>query len=151
MPTLEQGFEGIYRWHAKRTLRTVGTVRAAMVGGRVAGVALLERLLPEVAYVYYLAVGTGFRRRGVGRTLLDDAIDRFRAEGIEVVFAAVEEDNAPSQRLFRSRGFRVVERNEPNWREGGLGAQGLRTRMWVVHGEVLFGLRLVAAGRPPPG
>ena len=142
VPTLKEGFEGIYRWHAKRTLRTVGTVRAAVVAGRIAGVALLEQLAPEVAYVYYLAVGTAFRRRGIGRALLDDALGRFRSEGVEVVYAAVEEDNLPSQRLFRSRGFRVIERTEPNWQTGGLGAQGLRTRMWIVHGELLFGLRL---------
>ena len=147
VPTLKEGFEGIYRWHAKRTLRTVGTVRAAVVEGRIAGVALLERLVPEVAYVYYLAVGTAFRRRGVGRVLLDDALSRFRSDGVEVVYAAVEKGNLPSQRLFLSRGFRVVERGEPNWQAGGLGAQGLRTRMWIVHGEFLFGLRLAV----PPG
>ena len=148
--TLKEGFEGVYRWHAKRTLRTVGTVRAAMAGDRVAGVSLLERLLPEVAYVYYLAVGTAYRRRGVGRVLLDDALGRFRSDGIEVVYAAVEADNWPSQQLFRSHGFRVVERNETNWRDGGLGAQGLRTRMWIVHGELLFGLRLAPGRSPAP-
>lgn len=151
IPTLKEGFEGIYRWHAKRTLRTVGTVRAAMVGGQVAGVAMLERLVPEVAYVYYLAVGAAYRRRGIGRALLDDALGHFRSDGSEVVFAAIEEDNLPSQQLFRSRGFRVVARDEANWRDGGLGAQGLRTRMWIVHGELLFGLRLAPAkSRAPP-
>ena len=150
VPTLKEGFEGIYRWHAKRTLRTVGTVRAATVDGRIAGVALLERLQPEVAYVYYLAVGATYRRRGVGRALLDDALDRFRSDGTEVVYAAIEEDNLPSQQLFRSREFRVVLRDEPNWQEGGLGARGLRTRMWIVHGELLFGLRLAARGSRAP-
>ena len=41
IPVLKEGFEGIYRWHAKRTLRSVGTVRAAWTGGQLAGVALL--------------------------------------------------------------------------------------------------------------
>ncbi len=144
VPTLKEGFEGIYRWHAKRTLRSVGTVRVAMIEGRIAGVALLERLVPEVSYVYYLAVGADYRRRGIGRALLDDALSGFRSDGTEVAYAAVEEENRPSQQLFRSRGFRLVDRDEPNWQEGGLGARGLRSRMWIVRGELLFGLRLAA-------
>lgn len=150
VPTLKEGFVGIYRWHAKRTLRTVGTVRAAIVAGQMAGVALLERLVPGVGYVYYLAVGNAFRRRGIGQALLDDALRRFRSDALEVVYAAVEEDNLPSQQLFRSRGFRIVERDEANWQAGGLGAQGLRTRMWIVHGELLFGLRLATPKGPTP-
>ena len=148
IPVLKEGFEGIYRWHAKRTLRSVGTVRAAWTGGQLAGVAMLERLEKEVGYVYYLAVGASYRRSGVGRALLDDALDRFRSDAAQVVYAAIEEENVASQRLFRSRGFRVVARDETNWRDGGLGAQGLRTRMWIVHGEQLFGRRLSEPGLP---
>jgi ribosomal protein S18 acetylase RimI-like enzyme len=66
--------------------------------------------------------------------------------GAEVVYAAAEEDNAGSIALFRSRGFRVVERKELGYREGGLGAWGLRSRMYLVGGEVLLGLRVAAAG-----
>ena len=142
VPVLQEGFAGIYRWHAKRTLRSVSTVRALRVGGRIAGVSLLERLTPEVGYVYYLSVGLEFRRQGIGGALLDDALAHFGAQGATVVYGAVEEDNRSSRRLFESRRFRLVDRDETNYRLGGLGAQGLRTRMWIVHGEVLYGLRL---------
>ncbi len=145
VPILREGFEGIYRWHAKRTLRTVSVVRAALVGGELAGVSLLERLGPEVGYVYYLAVGARHRRTGIGGLLLDDALERFRSEGVVVVYGAVEEENRSSRRLFESRRFRLVDRNETSYRLGGLGAQGLRTRMWIVHGEVLYGLRLIGS------
>ena len=152
IPTLREGFVGIYRWHAKRTLRTVGVVRAVVVEGRIAGVAMLERLVPEVGYVYYLAVGDAFRRRGIGGALLDDALRHFRSEAVEIVYGAVEEDNLPSRRLFESRGFRVVARDERNYRDGGLGAQGLRTRMWVVPGEIVFGVRIAGpSSRSPSG
>ncbi len=150
VPVLSEGFEGIYRWHAKRTLRTVTTVRAFSVGDHLAGVALLERVAPEAGYVYYIAVGTEDRGRGVGGTLLDDALSRFRAEGTEVVYGAVEEGNLASRRLFESRGFRVVERKEVNYRDGGLGAEGLRSRMWVVRGEDLYGLRIAPHSALPP-
>jgi len=151
VPVLREGFVGIYRWHAKRTLRDVSIVRAAWLGDDLVGVAMLERLVSEVGYVYYLSVGLAHRHRGIGGALLDDALERFRAAGVEVVYGAVESDNGPSIGLFRSRGFRIVERKETSYREGGLGAWGLRSRMWIVAGEVLFGLRISPA-RPslPP-
>ncbi len=147
VPVVVDAFSGVYRWHAKRTLRSVATVRAADLEGRIVGLALLERLEPEVGYVYYVAVRSDLRRHGIGATLLDDALARFRQEGAEVVFAAVRRDNAASLALFRSRGFRLTERREKSYREGGLGAWGLRSRMWVVSGEDLLGVRLA----PPRG
>lgn len=142
VPVIKEGFEGIYRWHAKRTLRSVSVVRAAWIGPELVGVAMLERLAPGVGYVYYVSVAHARRQQGVGAALLDDALAHFRADGLEVVYAAVEEDNAASLALFRSRGFRVVERRETNYQDGGLGAWGLRSKMWIVSGEVLLGLRL---------
>lgn len=147
LPTLIDSFVGIYRWHAKRTLRTVSRVRAAVVGDEIVGVALLERLNSAVGYVYYLAVRSSYRRRGVGARLLDDAIEGFARSGVRVVYAAAEEENAASIALFLSRGFRSVERRERGYLEGGLGAWGLRSRMWIVSGEVLLGRRL--APEPP--
>jgi ribosomal protein S18 acetylase RimI-like enzyme len=148
VPVVRDGFEGIYRWHAKRTLREIERVRGAVDGAEVVGVAMLERLLPEVGYVYYVAVRSDRRRRGIAARLLDDALAWFSTGGTRIVYAAAEEENAASLALFRSRGFRIVEPGEPRYRDGGLGAWGLRSRMRVVWGEVLLGLRL----RPePPG
>ena len=142
VPVLKDGFVGIYRWHAKRTLRTATWVRAAVVGSEVRAVSILERLDPEVGYVYYLSTSQNHRREGLGSLLLDDALALFRKERASVAYGAVEEDNAASIALFRSRGFRPVERKELGFREGGLGAWGLRSRMTLVGGEVLWGLRL---------
>jgi ribosomal protein S18 acetylase RimI-like enzyme len=139
IPVLLQSFVGIYRWHAKRTLRTIGRVRAAHLEGALAGISMLDRLTPEVGYVYYLAVGEAFRGRGVGGALLDDAIELFRNEGARILYGAAEEENEPSLKLFRSRGFRPIEPAERGFREGGLGAWGLRSRMMLVHGEILMG------------
>jgi ribosomal protein S18 acetylase RimI-like enzyme len=146
VPILIESFVGIYRWHAKRTLRRVSFVRGAMEGHRLVGVSMLEDLAPGVGYVYYIAVGREYRKQKVGTFLLDDALDRFRRQNAEIVYAAAEDDNLASLALFESRGFRVVDRDEPGYREGGLGAWGLRSKMMVVSGEVLLGLRL-----NPPG
>jgi len=142
VPAIKDGFEGIYRWHAKRTLRVATWVRAVEIHGEVAAVSVLERLEPEVGYVYYLSTASAHRRQGLGGRLLDDALELFRREHAQVAYAAAEEDNLASIALFRSRGFRVVERKELSYREGGLGAWGLRSRMTLVGGEVLLGLRL---------
>jgi L-amino acid N-acyltransferase YncA len=148
VPVIKEGFIGIYRWHAKRTLRNVTRVRAAVIDDGLVGVALLDRLAPEVGYVYYISVGLASRRQGVGRALLADALDWFLSEGVQVVYAAVESENLPSIALFRSRGFRPVEKKETGYLDGGLGAWGLRSRMWLVSGEVLLGLR-IAPPTPP--
>ena len=152
VPVIVDSFVGIYRWHAKRTLRQVSRVRAATVGGETVGVSLLERIAPAVGYVYYLAVRQAYRRQGVGARLLDDALALFAQGGARVVYAAAEEDNESSLALFRSRKFRTVERRETGYADGGLGAWGLRSRMWIVSGEVLLGLRLAPepVARAPP-
>lgn len=142
VPILIDSFVGIYRWHAKRTLRDVPWVRAARRGGETLGVSMLEPLTPEVGYVYYLAVLAAHRREGIGALLLDDGLERFGRGGIRVVYAAAEKENTASLGLFRSRGFRRVERRELGYAEGGLGAWGLRSRMRLVHGELLLGKRL---------
>jgi ribosomal protein S18 acetylase RimI-like enzyme len=142
VPVIKDGFEGIYRWHAKKTLRSAKWVRAIVLRDEVVAVSVLENLAPSVGYVYYLSTSLRHRREGLGGRLLDDALALFRRARLEVVYAAAEEDNAPSLALFRSRGFRTVERKELSYRDGGLGAWGLRSRMTLVWGEVLLGLRI---------
>jgi ribosomal protein S18 acetylase RimI-like enzyme len=149
VPVIKDGFEGIYRWHAKRTLREATWVRGALLEGEVVAVSILERLDPEVGYVYYLSTALSHRREGLGGLMLDDALELFRRERATVAYAAAEEENHASVALFHTRGFRLVERKELGFREGGLGAWGLRSRMTLVGGEVLMGLRL--APEPPSG
>jgi ribosomal protein S18 acetylase RimI-like enzyme len=150
IPVIRDGFVGIYRWHAKRTLREVPIVRAAERDGEVIGLSLLDLLVPEVGYVYYVAVLSAHRGRGLGALLLDDALDRFRSRNVEVVYAAVREENLASRRLFERREFRPVARKETGWKDGGLGAWGLRSRMRIVPGEILLGRRLRPPSGPPP-
>jgi ribosomal protein S18 acetylase RimI-like enzyme len=147
VPILIDSFSGIYRWHAKRTLHRVSVVRAAIADDAILGVSMLEELDEGVGYVYYVAVRRLDRRRQVGTILLDDALERFRAGRAAIVYAAVEEANTASLALFRSRGFRPVERDELGYREGGMGARGLRSKMMVVPGEMLLGLRLKASAQ----
>ena len=124
-------------------------MRCVRVGGTVVAVAMLEPLAPEVGYVYYLLVLRDHRRRGLARRLLREALERFGRSGRSVVYAATESDNVPMIALLVSEGFRPVERRETGYRDGGLGAWGLRSRMRLVHGERLYGRRVDAP--PEPG
>jgi ribosomal protein S18 acetylase RimI-like enzyme len=147
VPVIIDSFTGIYRWHAKRTLREATWVRSMRSNGEIIGLTILERLTDEVGYVYYVAVHSRARGRRVGGALLDDALGWLFERGSRIVYAVVTEGNAPSEALFRSRGFRRIERKELAYDEGGLGAWGLRSRMRIVHGEVLMGRRLYAPPR----
>ena len=77
--------------------------------GKVAGWLTLKAFLPRGAYrdtaevsVY---VDERFRRRGVGRALLSEAIARARELGITAMVGLIFAHNQPSLRLFAQLGF----------------------------------------------
>lgn len=112
---------------------------------------MFERLRPEVGYINYAAVARASRHAGVGSRLLEDALRQLRRDGVEVVFAAAERTNRASIALLTSHGFRRTRRKETPWREGGLGAWGLRSQMHIVAGEVVLALRVRKARGPTRG
>ncbi|HEX7091378.1 MAG TPA: ribosomal protein S18-alanine N-acetyltransferase [Longimicrobiales bacterium] len=57
-----------------------------------------------------LAVAPRWRRRGIGRRLLDAVIDEMCARAVRELFLEVRVSNTAAQRLYRSRGFREVGR-----------------------------------------
>ena len=106
LPILEESFEGMYLWHARRTLQSIEVVRAARTAeGEDVGLIMLKVLAEGAGYVYYVAVPPRFRRQGIGGRLLDDAISHFASRAVRDVYASVEEDNLESKTLFGSRGF----------------------------------------------
>jgi ribosomal protein S18 acetylase RimI-like enzyme len=146
LPILEESFEGLYLWHARRTLHSIDVVRAARTAeGEDAGLVMLKVLAEGAGYVYYVAVPPRFRRQGVGGRLLDDALSRFVKMGLRDVYASVEEDNLGSKTLFGSRGFERVDGSEMAKRYGRLRSLLMYREMTVVPGELLLGKRLDSA------
>lgn len=142
---LEESFEGLYLWHARRTLQAIEVVRAAKAGdGEDAGLAMLKMLHEGAGYVYYVAVPPRFRRQGIGGRLLDDAIGYLGRQGARNVYASVEEDNLESRLLFSSRGFQKVHGSEMAERYGRIRALLIYREMMVVPGELLMGKTLTA-------
>ncbi|WGL53417.1 GNAT family N-acetyltransferase [Nocardioides sp. BP30] len=83
---------------AERDGRLVGSLIAGWDGWR--------------AHLYRLAVHPDVRRQGVGRLLLADAEERFRALGAGRIDAMVLEGNDLGQSLWRSAGYTP----QPQWR-----------------------------------
>lgn len=135
---LEESFEGWYLRHSRSTLREVETVREALASGASAGLVMLKQLEPGVAYVYYIAVARAHRRKGVAKALLEDALGRFIAAGAREVFAGVEADNEPSERLFVSEGFVRTSFGEVSKRHGTIHAINMYRAMRIVPGEFLL-------------
>jgi ribosomal protein S18 acetylase RimI-like enzyme len=135
---LEESFEGWYLWHSKKTLRDVEVVRAAISSGEPAGLVMLKTLEGTVGYVYYIAVARASRKKGVGKLLLENALQLFKASNLNEVFASVEKENEPSEALFASEGFAKTSFGEVSKRHGSLHAANMYRAMTVVPGEILL-------------
>jgi len=135
---LEESFEGWYLWHSKKTLRDVELVRAAMSSGRPLGLVMLKSLEGTVGYVYYIAVAKASRKKGVGKLLLENALQLFKSSNLEEVFASVEKENEPSEALFASEGFTRTSFGEVSKLHGGRHTLNMYRVMTVVPGEVLL-------------
>ncbi|MDA4119445.1 MAG: GNAT family N-acetyltransferase [Thaumarchaeota archaeon] len=135
---LDDSFEGWYLRAARGTLQDIEVVRVAMSDGRPIGLVMLKTLEQNVGYVYYIAVAKTHRRTGVAKLLLEDALQRFVAAGMKEVYASVEEDNEPSEKLFASEGFTPTSFGEVSKNHGSLRTINMYRIMRVVPGEVLL-------------
>ncbi|RLE30269.1 hypothetical protein DRJ54_03055 [Candidatus Acetothermia bacterium] len=75
--------------------------------GRIVGSVVIQRTGNDSArwYVGAVAVHPDYRRRGIARRLLTQAIEHARRHGARVCILDVREDNAPAYNLYRSLGF----------------------------------------------
>jgi ribosomal protein S18 acetylase RimI-like enzyme len=88
---------------------TPRTWHLASADGRPVGVALLNNLRARGELVY-LGVTAAARRRGIGRTLLDQAIRDTAEMGLPQIGLAVDVANSPAVRLYEQAGFREIRR-----------------------------------------
>jgi ribosomal-protein-alanine acetyltransferase len=77
----------------------------AMRSPKVAGFAAFHRVLDE-AELRNVAVLSSYRRRGVGRALLDEAHRRLRELGVKQVYLEVRAGNARAIQLYEAAGYR---------------------------------------------
>ena len=61
----------------------------------------------RVAEITVLAVREDARRRGVGRALLDTAVEALRATGVQRAWLVTTNDNLPALGLYQRAGWRL--------------------------------------------
>ena len=92
----------------------VKLVVARFTDGRVAGFSL-HRTISDEAELLLLAVSPEFRRRGIGKMLLDQFMDYARDRGATRIHLEVREGN-PAVVMYRSAGFALVGRRRKYYR-----------------------------------
>ena len=88
-----------------------GRCFGAFLKETVIGEYVLKDIKNGAAEIMNLAVDEKFKRRGVGRELIENAIERARGEGFRVLEIATGKDTMP-QRFYESCGFKVYETDE---------------------------------------
>jgi ribosomal-protein-alanine N-acetyltransferase len=92
----------------------VRLIVARFADGRTGGFSL-QRTISDEAELLLLAVSPEFRRRGIGRMLLDHFMDNAQKLGASRVHLEVREGN-PAVIMYRSAGFSVAGRRRKYYR-----------------------------------
>jgi ribosomal-protein-alanine N-acetyltransferase len=101
----------------KEVLEWKGSLGMAVeTSGKVVGF-LIGRQTIEEAEVLNLAVAPGSRRKGSGSALLQAAVERFQARGVNRVYLEVRESNRAGIAFYEKHGFLQAGRREAYYRD----------------------------------
>lgn len=117
------------------------------VGGRVVGhLQLLETAEQGVVEIKNLAVDTAFRRRGIGRRLVEHALTVCRAEGARAVTLITAVADVENVRFYQRCGFRATAIEPDAFTPAAGYPAGLSADGIPVRDAVRFTLELTSAG-----
>lgn len=107
-------FDPIYAFFAKRSLANLSHSLVSKEGNIITGIIkwkILQLGNEKINYLYWLAVHPSFRQKGIGKSLILNAMERIQSEGkLTDFYAAVKKTNETTKRLIESLGFRVFSR-----------------------------------------
>lgn len=115
---LQQAAPGAAVWESSdyaSALADTGTLCLLAVDrpGRRVAAFLVGRILGDEVEILNLAVGSDYRRQGIGRGLVSDALARAQAQGARQCWLEVRAANQPARDFYRALGF-----SETSWRRG---------------------------------
>jgi ribosomal protein S18 acetylase RimI-like enzyme len=96
----------------------------AEAGGEIVGFLIACRESREAGHIVTIDVVEGWRRKGVGRALMDAAEAWAVEQGFRVLFLETAEDNLQAQRFYEARGYFKIRRLERYYADG--------TAAWVM-------------------
>jgi ribosomal-protein-alanine N-acetyltransferase len=88
----------------------------AELGGRVVGMLVLWMIVDE-AHIASLATHLEFRRQGIAKQLLVEALDHAYTEGARTAFLEVRAGNDAARRMYQKFGFDEVGRRERYYKD----------------------------------
>jgi ribosomal-protein-alanine N-acetyltransferase len=83
--------------------------------GRIAGY-LFAVGVEDAGEILNVAIAAGHRRRGLGRRLVEHAVEVLQRRGVAQIFLEVRESNAAARTLYRTLGFEVIGRRRGYYR-----------------------------------
>jgi GNAT superfamily N-acetyltransferase len=92
-------------WLHKAIADDRGSVIVAQLWGRTVGLIACGVLANQVGNIQLAGVQSNRRGRGVGTTLVQGALDWFRARGVDRAEVTTQARNVPAQRLYQQMGF----------------------------------------------
>lgn len=104
-PASEAGWTAAMDRNLQLWVDNLATTTVLELDGEAAGFVMWRAEPSGVALVITIHVLPAFRRRGLGRQLLDVVTEQARAQGLARVTLGVHRDN-PAARLYESAGFR---------------------------------------------
>ncbi|MCL7395533.1 MAG: ribosomal protein S18-alanine N-acetyltransferase [Thaumarchaeota archaeon] len=84
------------------------SIKVAVIDGRLVGYVVVDiemRRGKKVGHILNLAVEQGFRRMGIGRALMEEAISYVRRSGADEVWLEVRDSNIAARKFYSSMGF----------------------------------------------
>ena len=80
----------------------------------------------EVADVMTMAVAPAAQRRGLGRRLLEELVDKAQGDGAAYLMLEVRDDNDAARRLYDARGFELLTTRRRYYQPGDVDAHIMR-------------------------
>jgi ribosomal-protein-alanine N-acetyltransferase len=89
----------------------------AKLGKEVVGYAIGEKN-KDSGLIVSVAVKKEWRKRGIGKRLIEKLLENFKKEGAKIVFLHVREENKEAINFYRALGFKIIELVENYYSNG---------------------------------